>query len=176
MRQPNEKQLRVVFIHGLEGTPQGKKPMFLREHFDTIAPAMDTSDLPAAILTQAKALVEANPDVVVGSSFGGAIAVALLEQGIWRGPTVLLAPAAQRLSIRNTLPNNVAVTIVHGTRDDIIPLEDSRALANTGTPSLVQLIEVDDDHRLQSLLDTGTLADYVKTTHARAEQAKEGAK
>jgi predicted esterase YcpF (UPF0227 family) len=87
-------RLRVHFIHGLEGSPQGAKPRFLAEHFDTVAPAMDTSDLPGAIATQEAALAASAPDVLVGSSFGGAIAVDLLARGVWRGPTVLLAPAA----------------------------------------------------------------------------------
>jgi pimeloyl-ACP methyl ester carboxylesterase len=158
---------RVHFIHGLEGSPQGAKPRFLALHFDTVAPAMDTSDLAGAIATQRAALAASAPDVVVGSSFGGAIAVALLADGSWRGPTVLLAPAAARLDVPNALPEGVAVTVVHGTADVVIPIEDSRALAATGTPDLVRLVVVDDDHRLSTLLDTGSLADLVRDTLAR---------
>jgi predicted esterase len=160
-------RLRVHFIHGLEGSPHGAKPRFLAQHFDTVAPAMDTSDLPGAIATQAAALAANPPDVVVGSSFGGAITVALLDQGAWRGPTVLLAPAAARLDVPNRLPEGVAVTVVHGDRDDIIPIDDSRALARTGTAALVRLIEVADDHRLKSLLDTGSLAEIVREAYQR---------
>ena len=160
-------RLHVHFIHGLEGSPQGAKPRFLAEHFDTVAPSMDTSDLVGAIATQAAALAAHPPDVLVGSSFGGAIAVALLGQGVWRGPTVLLAPAAARLDVLNRLPVGVAVTVVHGVDDDVIPLADSRALAATGTPALVRLVEVVDDHRLTSLLDTGALAEIVRDTYDR---------
>jgi len=38
------------------------------------------------------------PDVVVGSSFGGAVALLLVLAGEWKGPTVLLAPAWGRLA------------------------------------------------------------------------------
>jgi len=38
------------------------------------------------------------PDVVVGSSFGGAVALLMVLAGMWRGPTVLLAPAWGRLA------------------------------------------------------------------------------
>jgi predicted esterase len=107
--------------------------------------------------------------VLVGSSFGGAIAVALLGLGAWRGPTVLLAPAAALLAVPNTLPAGATVTIAHGTRDDVVPMEDSRALAATGTPSLVRLVEVDDDHRLQTLVDSGNLAELVRETWERAQ-------
>ncbi len=160
-------RLRVQFIHGLEGSPQGDKPRFLAEHFDTLTPAMDTSDLDGSIATQAAALAADTPDVVVGSSFGGAITVALLDRGLWRGPTLLLAPAAARLDLPNRLPDGVAVTVVHGLRDDIIPIEDSRALAATGTPALVRFVEVDDDHRLRSLLSAGVLDALVRDVHAR---------
>ena len=164
----NPPRLRVHFIHGLEGSPQGAKARFLQAHFDTVAPAMDTRDLAGAIETQVAALAEIRPDVVVGSSFGGAIAVALLGRGIWRGPTVLLAPAAAKLGVDNALPPGVAVTIVHGVDDDIVPLADSRALVATGSAALVRLVEVPDGHRLQSLLDSGSLADFVREVKARA--------
>jgi hypothetical protein len=40
----------------------------------------------------------------VGSSFGGAVAVVLLQRGAWRGPTLLLAPAAVELGVEPRLP------------------------------------------------------------------------
>ena len=160
--------LRVQVIHGLESNPQGAKARFLAAHFDATAPAMDTRDLEGAIAAQAEALRAFRPDVLVGSSFGGAVAVALLDRGLWRGPTVLLAPAAARLDVPNRLPDGVTVTVAHGVRDEIIPLEDSRALVAGRDPSRVRLIEVDDGHRLQSLVDTGALAALVRETYAGA--------
>jgi hypothetical protein len=159
---------RVLFIHGLESNPQGTKAVFLARHFDALTPAMNTGDFPGALATQREAIASFRPDLVVGSSFGGALAVALLEQGDWRGPTVLLAPAAAKVGLSNRLPEGVAVTIVHGVRDAIIPVEDSKALAATGTPALVRYLEVDDEHRLQSLVDSGQLAELVRETLARA--------
>src|SRR5205814_184919 len=103
----------------------GTKARALAARFDTCTAQMDP------------------PDVVVGSSFGAAVAVALLHdrgRGAWRGPTVLLAQAALRLpelGPRARLPEGVPVWIVHGTRDELVPIDDSRALAATGTPALV---------------------------------------
>jgi hypothetical protein len=159
--------LRVLFIHGLEGSPRGTKAVFLAERFDATTPAMNTGSFPESLATQVAALDALRPAVVVGSSFGGAVAVELLRQGAWAGPTVLLAPAAAKLGLANRLPEGLPITVVHGLRDDIIPLDDSRALAATGSPDLVRLIEVDDDHRLQSLVDSGRLADLVVETLAR---------
>lgn len=162
--------LRVHFIHGLEGSPQGAKARFLQSHFDAVAPAMDTRDFAGALETQAAALYTRRPDVLVGSSFGGAIAVALLQRGLWHGPTILLAPAAAKLGLPNHVPPDRLVIIVHGTRDDVVPLADSRALAATGTPGLVRLLEIADDHRLQGILDTGLLRELVIEAAARADQ------
>ena len=86
--------MRVQFIHGLEGSPQGSKARVLAEHFDAITPAMDTKDFAGCVATQAEVIGSFRPDVLVGSSFGGAVAVALLMRGDWRGPTLLLAQAA----------------------------------------------------------------------------------
>jgi hypothetical protein len=49
------------------------------------------------------------------------------------------------------------VTIVHAVEDEVVDVEGSRALAKTGTPALVELIEVDDDHALTALTESGEL-------------------
>jgi predicted esterase len=160
--------LRVLFIHGLEGSPQGAKARFLAQRFDATTPAMDTSDFPGCVRLQARHVHEFHPDVVVGSSFGGAVALALVRDGTWRGPTVLLAPAVRHCGVPAEVPAGIAVTIVHGTADDVVDISASRTLARTGSPGLVELLEVSDGHRLQSLLDDGWLASIVRDTAARA--------
>ncbi len=52
--------------------------------------------------------------------------------------------------------------VVHGRRDDLIDIEDSRTLALAGTPDLVRLIEVDDDHPLRATVQSGELATLVR--------------
>lgn len=163
-------RIRVQFIHGLESNPHGTKARFLAEHFDATAPAMDTRDFEGSVTAQAAALASRPPDVVVGSSFGGAVAVTLLARGLWRGPTVLLAPAAALYGLPNRLPEDVTVTVVHGIADEVVPLAHSRALAATGTAGRVRLVEVEDAHRLQTLVDTGALAELVCETFATARE------
>ena len=124
--------LRVQFIHGLEGSPQGAKARLLASHFDARTPAMDTNDFEACVTLQAEVLRDFQPAVLVGSSFGGAVAVALLQRGLWRGPTLLLAQAALRRGLPAALPVGVPVMLVHGLRDDLIDPEDSRRLARAG--------------------------------------------
>jgi alpha/beta superfamily hydrolase len=100
--------------------------------------------------------------VIVGSSFGGAVAVALLQRGLWRGPTLLLAQAALRYELPCELPSDVVIWLVHGSRDEIVDPEDSRRLAGCGSPDLVRLIEVDDDHPLRASVQNGSLVGWVR--------------
>lgn len=160
--------IRVQFIHGLEGSPAGAKAQLFAAHFTALTPAMDTHDFPACVELQARTLVSFRPDVLVGSSFGGAIAVALLQRGDWHGPTLLLAQAARHYGLPARLPEGVHVWLVHGQRDDLVDIEDSRALARTGTPGLVRLIEVDDDHSLSATVASGRLVEIVRELAAAA--------
>lgn len=155
-------RLRVQFIHGLESSPQSTKARTLAEQFETLTPAMQTDDFEGCITQQRLALEQFRPDVVVGSSFGGAVAVALLQRGLWRGPTLLLAQAALRTKQACELPEDVRIWLVHGLRDDIVDPADSRRLARCGTPNLVRLIEVDDDHVLRASVQGGLLVEWVR--------------
>lgn len=165
------KLVRLHFIHGLESSPHGEKARFFAAHFDARTPHMNTRDFESALETQRASIAARPPDVLVGSSFGGAVAVALLARGHYHGPTLLLAQAAQKLGVREPLPPDVPVTLVHGIHDDIVPIEDSRELARTGSPELVEFVEVDDGHRLASLVASGRLADLVLDLLARAGRA-----
>jgi alpha/beta superfamily hydrolase len=156
---------RVQFVHGLESGPLGSKARYLAEHFpDALTPEMNTKDFEASVRVQLDALSEKAPDVLVGSSFGGAVAVALLQRGLWKGPTLLLAPAVKHFGLEPRLPENVRVLIVHGTRDDVVDIETSRVLARTGSENLVEMIELDDEHRLKSVLETELLTELVNRT------------
>ncbi|MCA9598868.1 MAG: hypothetical protein KC776_36405 [Myxococcales bacterium] len=154
--------MRVLYVHGLEGSPQGHKAMALRKSFDVVAPAMDTSDFEGCVKQIAGVLRTERVDAVVGSSFGGAVAVRLLERGAWRGPTLLLAPAVEHFAEGASLPEGVQVVIVHGLHDAIVSIESSRHLASTGSPKRVRLVEVDDEHRLSRLLEGDLLASLVR--------------
>lgn len=156
------QELRVQFIHGLEGNPQGNKARLLSEHFDARTPAMDTADFEACVEVQAEMLAAFRPEVLVGSSFGGAVAVSLLSRGLWSGPTLLLAQAAVRYDPEATLPRDVTVWLVHGLQDDLIDPHDSRRLARTGTPERVRMIEVEDDHPLHVSVSSGALTGWIR--------------
>jgi len=103
-----------------------------------------------------KAIAEHRPAAVVGSSFGGAIALQLVSRGLWRGPTLLLAPAHDKISRLGSLPLldvpanfSQPLVIVHGKADKTCPIEDSRRLVCKENRT-VSLVEVEDDHRLSA--------------------------
>ena len=156
--------LKVQFAHGLESSPQGIKARLLSQHFITETPAMNTRDFESCVALHAGTLRRFQPDVLVGSSFGGAVAVALLERGLYRGPTLLLAQAAVKYRPTSRLPAGVRVVLVHATQDEVVPFAGSRTLAATGSPELVELIEVDDNHALSKLCERCELTLLVERT------------
>lgn len=118
-----------------------------------------------SLAVQRHALGENTIDVVVGSSFGGAVALELVARGEWKGPTVLLCPAHRLLAGRarltpTTLPATRAqVLVVHGRQDEVVPPEHSRQLTE-GTRA--RLIEVDDDHRLSTTANPANFRVWVE--------------
>lgn len=154
--------MRVLFVHGQESGPQGTKARLLAQHFEARTPQMDTQRFEGCVRQIAQVIAEFAPEVVVGSSFGGAVAVALLQRGLWRGPTLLLAPAPAALGVEPRLPGGVPVWIVHGGRDDVVPPAASLILSRSGSPELVRLFEVNDDHRLSATVASGRLVALVR--------------
>ncbi len=110
-----------------------------------------------SVEVQLRALTENRVDVVVGSSFGGAVAVELLRRGAWSGPTVLLCPAQGLIARTARLPRPAPlaalgpqakkIVVVHSHSDETVPFDDSKALV---AGSMATLIEVQDDHRLST--------------------------
>lgn len=83
------------------------------------------------------------PDVIVGSSRGGAVAMNLQAGDT---PLVLLCPAWKKYGTAKTIRANS--TILHSRADDVIPFSDSEELVrNSGLPAYT-LVETGNDHRL----------------------------
>ena len=105
-------------------------------------PALPDEDFDAAVrIAQAEFHLH-HPDVVVGSSRGGAVAMNI-EIDV---PLVLLCPAWKRWGTATTVkPGTV---ILHSRADDVIPFADSQELLrNSGLPESA-LIVVGYEHRL----------------------------
>jgi hypothetical protein len=134
----------VLFLHGWNSKPGGVKPTYLAEHGHTVInPALPDEDFDAAVKIAQEAFYEHRPDVVVGSSRGGAVAMNIFVDS---AGLVLLCPAWKKWGrARIVMPGTV---ILHSEADDVVPIAHSRELlARSGLPESA-LIVVGDDHRL----------------------------
>lgn len=136
--------MRILFLHGWTSVPGGVKPTYLAQNGHTVInPQLDDDDFQAAVRTAQAEYDQKKPDLIVGSSRGGAVAVNM-DSG--DTPLVLLCPAWRNWGTATTVkPNTI---ILHSRQDDVIPFADSEELlANSGL-SPDKLIEVGDDYRL----------------------------
>ncbi len=147
----------IVFLHGKESGPGGTKARWLAARYGAVCPALDTSTVEGALDQARHALRAHTPALVVGSSFGGGLAVALAAEGLWAGPSVLIAPAHALMGLATALPATHRAIVLHGTDDDVVPLAHAEALCARSPGARLVRIE-GGDHRLNRVLDDGTLA------------------
>jgi alpha-beta hydrolase superfamily lysophospholipase len=136
--------VKVLFLHGWTSTPGGVKPTYLARHGHVVInPALPDEDFSEAVRIAQVEFDRHRPDVVVGSSRGGAVALNI-DSGDAR--LVLLCPAWKRWgSAATAKPGTV---ILHSEADDVVPIAHSRELlARSGLPASA-LIVVGNDHRL----------------------------
>lgn len=145
--------MKILFLHGWHSVPGGVKPTHLESlGHEVIQPQLDDDDFDAAV-SLARAEVERyHPDLIVGSSRGGAVAMNLLVPEI---PLVLLCPAWKRWGAARRLPPNSV--ILHSPEDDVIPFADSEELVAASHLPAETLIEVGHDHRLADDESLGVL-------------------
>ena len=142
--------MKILFLHGWKSVPGGMKPSFLKQAgHDVLNPALDHDDFDAAVGTAQSEFDQHQPDVIVGSSRGGAVAMALRCGDT---PLVLLCPAWKNWGQATRIkPGSL---VFHSRLDDVIPFEDSEELvARSGLPSET-VVQVGADHRLA---DPGSL-------------------
>ena len=150
--------MKILFLHGWQSVPGGVKPTYLKDHgHEVLNPALDNEDFAEAVRIAQAEFDQHQPQVVVGSSRGGAVAMNI-ESGAAK--FVLLCPAWKKYGPANTVkPGTV---ILHSRADDVIPIADSEELArNSGAA----LIEVGNDHRLA---DPEPLATMLRTCEGGA--------
>jgi hypothetical protein len=120
------------------------KPTYLAQHgHEVINPALDDNDFDTALRVAQAEFNEHRPDVVVGSSRGGALAMNL-NKGTT--PLVLLCPAWKKYGTANTV--SPITIILHSRADDVVPFADSEELIRNSDLPVTALIEVGIDHRL----------------------------
>ena len=142
---------RLIYLHGLESDSNSGKARLFREWF----PGMITPDFKGSFeerMSQLLPILSGKTDwTLIGSSFGGLMgAVFTCQHPTQVRKLVLLAPALLRDAFGSHLdlkPVSVPTIIIHGTLDDVVPLEPVREIALKLFTNLTYHI-VEDDHRL----------------------------
>src|SRR5947209_19367788 len=125
--------MKILFLHGWHSVPGGLKPSYLIEHgHEVINPAVDDDDFAEAVRRAQAEFDTRRPDVVVGSSRGGAVAMNIAAGN---ARLVLLCPAWTRHGTADMVkPGSV---ILHSRADDVVPFADSEQLArNSKLPAV----------------------------------------
>jgi hypothetical protein len=136
--------MRILFLHGWQSVPGGAKPTFLARHGHyVINPKLPDDDFEAAVRIAQDECDRARPNVVVGSTRGGAVAMTL-KVGLT--PLVLLCPAWKKYGTARTVKKGT--TILHSRGDDVVPFADSEELIHNSGLLVEALVEVGNDHRL----------------------------
>ena len=93
--------MKILFLHGWQSTPGGVKPTYLKDHgHEVLNPALPDDDFDAAVRIAQAEFDQHQPDVVVGSSRGGAVAMNINAGST---PLVLLCPAWKRWGTARTV-------------------------------------------------------------------------
>ena len=134
--------MKILFLHGLESKPGGSKVKFLEKHgYEVLNPLLPKWSWDES-LENAQVLIDSErPDVIIGSSRGGAVALSVNTLG---ARLVLVAPAWKRFGGNADLACDGIV--IHCQEDTEVPYADSEELCSkTGAA----LITCGVDHRMK---------------------------
>jgi pimeloyl-ACP methyl ester carboxylesterase len=143
----------VIFSHGQESGPWGTKIKAMAElvqELDCRADSIDYQGIADPTERVAKLVAECggidDTLILVGSSMGGHVATAAAEQ-VGAAGLFVIAPAYYMEGYEELTPPppSIPTCIVHGWRDDVVPVDNSIRFAR-GCNAELHLI--DGDHRL----------------------------
>jgi hypothetical protein len=136
--------MKILFLHGWHSVPGGVKPSYLAAHgHKVINPALPDEEFEEAVALAQAEFDKHRPDLIVGSSRGGAVAMTINSGDT---PLVLLCPAWKHWAPSGNLKRRAV--ILHSRLDEVIPFRDSEELLSMNEMSPTVLIETGNDHRL----------------------------
>lgn len=147
---------KLIYLHGLESTSQSGKARQFAQKF----PGMLTPDFTGSFEERMNQLYPILSDkkewTIIGSSFGGLMgAVFTLTHPAQVRKLILLAPALMLepfASYPGPKPVSVPTVVVHGTLDDVVPIDPVRELAKKAFTNLTYYV-VEDNHRLHKTFE-----------------------
>lgn len=148
--------MKVLFLHGLESKPGGTKAIALKEAgYEVLNPALPKKPFDIAVKIAQDVINYEKPSVIVGSSRGGAVAMAVDPKG---ADLVLIAPAWKKYGVSRKIES---AFILHSESDDIVPFEDTQELFRNNRG--LQVISCDDDHRMRKEETLNAIIDCVNS-------------
>jgi esterase/lipase len=115
---------KVLFLHGWQSIPSGVKPTFLARHgHEVVNPQLPDEDFNLAVKIAQEDFDKHQPDVVVGSSRGGAVAMNI-DTGVTR--LVLLCPAWKKYGTARTV--KLGTMVLHARADEVVSFANSEEL------------------------------------------------
>jgi predicted esterase len=151
----------LVFIHGLESTAQGAKGQFFSQHFPEMIIEDYTGDFNARMKKLKGLLAGKTELIIVGSSYGGLMAVRYaMENECKVKKLILLAPALNLPEFKSGTCKQLIIPVIiyHGTGDDVVNPQIVKEIAVKYFSNLEHYL-VEDDHPLHS---TFLLLDWEK--------------
>tara|TARA_Y100000310_G_scaffold164720_1_gene164478 strand:- start:7661 stop:8110 length:450 start_codon:yes stop_codon:yes gene_type:complete len=147
--------MKIVFLHGLESQTGGKKPQQLeRAGHEVFEPELPRNDFQGSLEIAQSYVDEHVPDVIVGSSRGGAVAMNVDPKG---ARLVLVSPAWNIYGTNARIASNS--TVIHSKEDNTIPYSDSMTLSALNKAKLVQ---AGSDHRMNDQEALAAILDAVE--------------
>lgn len=147
---------KIIYLHGLESTSQSGKARRFAQKFPGMITPDFTGSFEDRMAQLAPILGEEKDWTIIGSSLGGLMGTVFtcahphqVRKLVLLAPALLRDPFAPYL---NTPPVSVPTIVVHGTKDDVVPLEPARRVAEELFTNLTYYV-VDDGHRLQKALE-----------------------
>ena len=154
--------MRILFLHGLESRPGGQKSQHLqRMGHHVLNPQLPPEDFQKSVQIAQAEVDKHTPDLVVGSSRGGAVAMSLDLKG---ARLVLVAPAWKKYDANPTVP--IGTFVLHSRDDGVIPFEESKEI--TGR----LLVECGSDHRMSDASALQELEKAVKVVEKELSEKK----
>jgi len=145
-----------IFLHGLESSPQGNKGVYFRDKYPEMLIPDFTGNLRQRMIKLNNILSKKDNIILVGSSFGGLMALIFTMANPKKvEKLILLAPAIHMLKIDQGENNNcsIPVWIYHGKNDTVIPLVKMESVARNIFTNLSFIIMAD-DHSLTKTFKT----------------------
>jgi len=154
----------LVFIHGLESTAKGAKGRYFSKNFPRMIIENYTGSF-AARMTKLHHILSGKKDlIIVGSSYGGLMAVTYAMENEKRmKKLILLAPALNLSEFKPCLGKSLSIPVIvyHGNKDDVVDQARVRTISEKCFQNREYHLVVDDHplHKTFPLLNWKKLLD-----------------